>query len=165
MECISLCAWHILFLHFVSQCIHALAIPTWARFLFRNLFMEIYERSSHTHTCTHVHTHTYTHVHARTHTRTYTYTHTHMHIHVHTHARPHTHTHTCTYIVWSHSLPPPSCRLKDTLEAHLDYYSLPQLADLKHLPEDITIGQAVSMWKHIVVYQQRKKTNTSTQLY
>ena len=26
MECISLCAWHFLFLHFVSQCIHASCI-------------------------------------------------------------------------------------------------------------------------------------------
>ena len=36
MECISLCAWHFLFVYFVSQCIAM--IPTWARFLFRNLF-------------------------------------------------------------------------------------------------------------------------------
>ena len=87
-----------------------------------------------------------------------------MHTHTHTH-NTHTHTHTHTNIVWSPPLPPPSCRLKDILEAHLDYYRLPQLADLKYLPEDITIGQAVCMWKHVVVYQQRKKTNTSTQLY
>ena len=70
-----------------------------------------------------------------------------------------------THIVWSPPPLSPSCRLKVVLEAHLDQYSLPQLADLKHLPEDITIGQAVSMWKHVAIYQQRKKTNTSTQLY
>ena len=35
----SLCAWHVLFLYFVSQCIHW-TIPTWARFLFRNFFMK-----------------------------------------------------------------------------------------------------------------------------
>ena len=87
--------------------------------------------------------------------------------HVHTHTHTHTHTPVCTHIVWSppSSVPSPSYRLKDTLEAHIEHYNLPQLADLKHLPEDITIGQAVSMWKHVVVYQQRKKTNTSTQLY
>ena len=39
MEYISLCAWHVLFLYFVSQCINALNHPTWARFLFRNLFI------------------------------------------------------------------------------------------------------------------------------
>ena len=33
MECISLCAWHFLFVYFVIQCIHS-AIPTSARFLF-----------------------------------------------------------------------------------------------------------------------------------
>ena len=27
MECISLCAWHFLFVYFVSQCIHALNHP------------------------------------------------------------------------------------------------------------------------------------------
>ena len=40
MECTSLCAWHILSLYFVSQCIHALSHPYMARFLFRNLCME-----------------------------------------------------------------------------------------------------------------------------
>ena len=37
-----LCPWPYLFLYFVSQCIHVLSHPTWARFLFRNLFMETY---------------------------------------------------------------------------------------------------------------------------
>ena len=36
-----LCAWHFLFVYFVSQCIHW-AIPTSARFLFRNLFIKTY---------------------------------------------------------------------------------------------------------------------------
>ena len=56
-------------------------------------------------------------------------------------------------------------RLVDTLEAHLDQYSLPQLPDLHQLPADITIGQAVSTWKHIVIYQHKKKTNTTQHLY
>ena len=40
MECISLCAWYILFLYFVSQCIHWF-VPTWATFLFRNLLWRL----------------------------------------------------------------------------------------------------------------------------
>ena len=39
MECVSLCAWHFLSVFFVSQCMHW-AIPTSARFRFRNLFMK-----------------------------------------------------------------------------------------------------------------------------
>lgn len=61
------------------------------------------------------------------------------------------------------------CRLVDTLKAHLDQYGiglpLGQLTDdLSHLPADLTIGQAVSTWKHIVLYQH-KKTNVSNQVY
>ena len=57
------------------------------------------------------------------------------------------------------------CRLVDTLEAHLDQYSLPPLPDLDQLPGDITIGQAVSTWKHVVIYQHKKRTNTTQHLY
>ena len=40
MECISLCAWHFLFLYLSASAFMHWAIPAWARFLFRNLFME-----------------------------------------------------------------------------------------------------------------------------
>ena len=40
MEWYGMCAWHFLFMYFVSQCIHW-AIPTSAWFPFRNIFMKI----------------------------------------------------------------------------------------------------------------------------
>ena len=41
MECISLRAWHVLFLYFVSQCNHALNHSYMGWIFFRNLFGDL----------------------------------------------------------------------------------------------------------------------------
>ena len=94
-----------------------------------------------------------THTHTYTHTLTHTYTYTHSHTYMHVCAR-------ACLVLYLYF-----CRLTDVLKAHLDYYSLPQLADLDYLPDNITIGQTVSMWKHIVIYQHKKTNTAAMQLY
>ena len=49
--------------------------------------------------------------------------------------------------------------LVSTLEVHLEHSDLGQLPHLYELPASITIGQAASTWKHIVIYQHKKANN------
>ena len=48
-------------------------------------------------------------------------------------------------------------RLVDTLLEHLDRNNENVLPQLRELPRDITLEQAVATWKYVVSFQERQK--------